>query len=195
MLETLCASSCHSPSSPSSPARKKASLDDTPAPQAVASKSNSTKTDWSGFIARSQRQQAKKAAIDWNDLGSWDTRKLLLTCLQQNEDFKDSKFLWGELESSSTGTSKRRRARIILKYAEAVAVAEDPTANGRYFHPKYMPKDEVEKDAFLNVAGERAASWAKAAKDEFYDRLKVKNNFLIVGQHFLNIIMRRWNKG
>ena len=64
-----------------------------------------------------------------------------------------------------------------------MAVAEDPT-NGRYFHPKYMPKDEVEKDAFLDVAGARAASWAKAAKDEFYDRLKVKNNIPDSGSAF-----------
>mmetsp|Transcript_31678 Transcript_31678/g.53628 ORF Transcript_31678/g.53628 Transcript_31678/m.53628 type:complete len:111 (-) Transcript_31678:537-869(-) len=69
------------PRSPSSsPERKRAKVASAPPPnpQAVARKPDSIQpAGWGGFLARSQKQQTKADAIDWNDLGKWDTKTLL----------------------------------------------------------------------------------------------------------------------
>ena len=76
-------------------------------PQAVARNPDSIQpAGWGGFLARSQKQQTKADAIDWKDLGNWDTKTLLIRCLKNNENFESEHFLRGKLEVGSSGTTE-----------------------------------------------------------------------------------------
>ena len=86
----------------------------------------------------------------------------------------------------SSGTTRRGRARNVLRHVKLAAEAMD-ASNMIYFYPRFVPKkdDEEERKAYFTAIEVNAARWAIAVKDQYFNRLKVHDNIHDDGPDFI----------
>ena len=140
-----------------------------------------------------QGQQQEKLSEDWNNLGHWDSAKLLTQCLKAKEDFTGDRFLLHpKLAKGSTASTKRSRAKAVLSELKIVALRENEN-NQMYFHHRFRPRsdDTKEWNEYFDDVGYLAQSWANTVKNNWYIRYKAAKGIPDGGPEYNKYIIKK----
>ena len=77
------------------------------------------------------------------------------------------------------------RAKAVLTEVKKVAMQENES-NKLYFHHKYVPTVEEEREKYFSDLNKSVQAWASTAKNNWYNIIKEKNEIPDMGKEFAN---------